>query len=504
MEHTLEHIPSKASSSLGIYGSFFLNGDEFAIGMADLQEVVNAPSKLQKMPLSPQYLLGLFNLRGRILPVVDLRILLKASAIESEGQVKSCMVVLRRGPACLGLIFDAVGEIVRVRPDEITPISRQNISSEVPDMPVSAVICRNNGERIIQILDLGILLNIRNMPLIEEMSHGDEASHTLTSRMKDLYREKLIGFRVGDCNLALEMKAVVAIVPATGKKPGMFSSELSKSVIVFNGRIVPVIDTSVLLGLGMSDTLNQILVCRVGAYHVGFEVDAISSIIPYAKDKIAPVPVLEDHRSSIFRGCFTDREGKDFIVLNEEGMVSKKEIVSISVIHTTLSHDDKPEEIEERTASKVSLLTFRMGKLYGVRLRDVLEVLVCPKELVRAPNMPPSVLGILNLRGNPISVVDPRQLFELEPTAECTDSKLVVFRHENSVIAMRVDSVESITSVSEKTKDELPAILFNNDRPRLKDTFEKGVSIVTNGEDTVVLILGSDQLAQRLSDALVA
>jgi purine-binding chemotaxis protein CheW len=293
---------SATSKNLEVYGSFYLSGNEFAIGMADLQEVVNAPPKLQKMPLSPDYLLGLFNLRGRILPVVDLHILLKTGTVDAETPVSPCMVVLRRGAAYLGLLFDAVGEILRVRPDEVAPVSQQNVSHEVPAMPVSGVVCRDDGERIIQILDFGTLLAIRNLPLIDRMTGSHDTHHTLTSRMNDLYREKLVGFFVGDCNLALEMKAIVAIIPNTGKKPSPCPSELCTSVISFRGQPIPVVDASRLLKIGTPNTGNHILVCRVGAYPVGFEVDGISSIIPYAKDKIMPVPVLEEHRSSIFRG----------------------------------------------------------------------------------------------------------------------------------------------------------------------------------------------------------
>ncbi|MGC2401725.1 MAG: chemotaxis protein CheW [Acidobacteriaceae bacterium] len=503
MEPTLVSTPVK-SKNLEVYGSFYLSGNEFAIGMADLQEVVNAPAKLQEMPLSPDYLLGLFNLRGRILPVVDLHILLKTGTADAEAPVNPCMVVLRRGAAYLGLLFDAVGEIIRVRPDDVTPISQQNISHEVSAMPVSGVICRDGGERIIQILDFATLLAIRNLPLIDRMTGSHDTHHTLTSRINDLYREKLIGFFVGDCNLALEMKAIVAIVPNTGKKPSPCPSELCTSVISFHGQPIPVVDASVLLKIGTPNTGNHILVCRVGKYPVGFEVEGISSIIPYAKDKIMPVPVLEEHRSSIFRGCFTDRTGKDFIVLNDEGMLSQAEIVSTSLLHSNVCRSERITEAAEVARSNVSLLTFRVGKLYGVKLLDVMEVLMCPKELMRAPNLPESVLGILNLRGNPVSVIDPRSLFDLKPLEECTDSRLLVFRHRDRRIAMRVDSVEGIVCVPEGGKDGLPSILFNDVTPGFKGTIEKGVYLTSSGTNSGLLILSSDQIAQRLTEALAA
>jgi purine-binding chemotaxis protein CheW len=185
-------------------------------------------------------------------------------------------------------------------------------------------------------------------------------------------------------------------------------------------------------------------------------------------------------------------------------MLSQPEIVSLSLIHTSLHQSEQITEAQKAVVSNVSLLTFRVGKLYGVKLLDVVEVLAYPKELMRAPNMPQSVLGILNLRGNPVSVIDPRRLFDLEPLAECTDSRLLIFRHRDRKIAMRVDSVEGITSVREGGKDGLPSILFNDVKPGFKNTIEKGVYLASSGENSGLLVLSSDQIAQRLTEALAA
>jgi len=493
----------RTSAARQIFGTFYLSGDEFAIEMADLQEVVNAPQKLQKMPLSPSYLRGLFNLRGRILPVIDLRTLLNVSTEEMKDESTPRMAVLRRGSACLGLLFDAVGEILRILPEDLAPIEQRNVSSDIPKMPVKAVICRDAGERVIQVLDLAALLSIRNLPLIDRMTGDGEASQHLTSRMKDLYREKLVGFTVGECNIAIEMKCVISIVENTEKKSSPCRSELCSSVIRFHGRLIPIVQMSTLLRIPTTQSPKHILICRVGPDHVGFEVDQISSIIPYAMDKVIPIPVLEDHRASIFHGCFTDRDGKDFIVLNEEGTLSRAEIAEISVGHKKFS-DQEEMETTKAAVPHVSLLTFRIGKLYGLKLLDVLEVLVSPKELSRAPDMPPAVLGVLNLRGTPVSVLDPRQLFDLGSSSKCEGSNILVFQHETRKIAMCVDSVESILSVPTGNEAELPSIFFREDQPRLQDTFERGVHVVSNGSKTVVLILSADQIVKRLSEAMAA
>lgn len=55
------------------YGSFFLGDIELAINVKAIQEVVNYPDTITLMPLSPHFLVGVFNLRGLIVPIVNLK-----------------------------------------------------------------------------------------------------------------------------------------------------------------------------------------------------------------------------------------------------------------------------------------------------------------------------------------------------------------------------------------------------------------------------------------------
>ena len=65
------------SKAPAIYGSFGLGNTEFALHAGVIKEVVNEPATISEIPLSPAFMLGLFNLRGRIIPIVDLRLLLE-------------------------------------------------------------------------------------------------------------------------------------------------------------------------------------------------------------------------------------------------------------------------------------------------------------------------------------------------------------------------------------------------------------------------------------------
>ncbi|MDD4974151.1 MAG: chemotaxis protein CheW, partial [Bacteriovorax sp.] len=58
-----------------IFGSFYIGTMEVAINVKAIHEVVNLPEKIIKMPLAPNFLLGVFNLRGLIIPIINLKAL---------------------------------------------------------------------------------------------------------------------------------------------------------------------------------------------------------------------------------------------------------------------------------------------------------------------------------------------------------------------------------------------------------------------------------------------
>ena len=74
------------------YGSFFLGDIELAINVKVIQQVVNYPEKIISMPLSPHFLVGVFNLRSLIIPIVNLKRLLKFDHFQITGLEKIAIV----------------------------------------------------------------------------------------------------------------------------------------------------------------------------------------------------------------------------------------------------------------------------------------------------------------------------------------------------------------------------------------------------------------------------
>ena len=72
-----KEVKKKVNKKDEIFGSFFIGTMEVAINVKSIHEVVNIPEKIIQMPLAPEFLIGVFNLRGLIIPIVNLKSLLK-------------------------------------------------------------------------------------------------------------------------------------------------------------------------------------------------------------------------------------------------------------------------------------------------------------------------------------------------------------------------------------------------------------------------------------------
>jgi purine-binding chemotaxis protein CheW len=102
-------IDAEAWSPSGIWATFRLAGELFAVPVEHVQEVM-MPQPLTPVPLAPAHVVGLINLRGHIVPAVDLRARMQVPA-DSSVQAGG-VVVIRTGGELVGLLVDAIGDVL--------------------------------------------------------------------------------------------------------------------------------------------------------------------------------------------------------------------------------------------------------------------------------------------------------------------------------------------------------------------------------------------------------
>jgi len=103
-------------------------------------------------------------------------------------------------------------------------------------------------------------------------------------------------------------------------------------------------------------------------------------------------------------------------------------------------------------------VTFKLQEeTYGINVMQVQEVLRYT-EIAPVPGSPDYVLGIINLRGNVVTVIDTRSRFGLEPADVTENSRIVIIEAEKQVIGILVDSVAEVVYLKSSEIDTAPNV----------------------------------------------
>jgi len=140
---------------------FRIGTEYFAVGIDAIREIVKL-IEVVEVPDAPGFLEGMINLRGRIVPVIDMRKRLRLG--ESEKTKSTRILIAESHGSTVGLIVDSVHEVLRIQHEDVEP----------PPEMISAVgveyingVAKNDG-RLIILLDLGKIMDPNDMKKITD------------------------------------------------------------------------------------------------------------------------------------------------------------------------------------------------------------------------------------------------------------------------------------------------------------------------------------------------
>jgi purine-binding chemotaxis protein CheW len=147
---------------------FTLNHEEFAVPITSIQEIVRIPDELIRVPKSPDFLEGVINLRGIVLPVVDLRRRLEIEG--SERSERQRIVVFLIHGIRTGFIVDQVTEVLRLPDGCVEPSPR--ISEEHGEL-FSGMANLRDSKRMIQLIAPDALIDEQSVEQLENAAGGN-------------------------------------------------------------------------------------------------------------------------------------------------------------------------------------------------------------------------------------------------------------------------------------------------------------------------------------------
>ena len=142
---------SKHSPSAQFVG-FELDGQKCLFHIERIQEIIT-PGRVTRLPEVPAYVVGVSNLRGTIIPIIDLRLLFGLAPRTPDADTRT--IVVNVGDRIMGCTVDAVSQVIRLQPDQIRPAPEAVVSEKQRFVEGFA----RSGDDLFIVLDADCLLD---------------------------------------------------------------------------------------------------------------------------------------------------------------------------------------------------------------------------------------------------------------------------------------------------------------------------------------------------------
>lgn len=141
--------------------TFQLGEEHYGVDIMDVKEIYGL-EKVRELPNAPSYVEGIFNLRGEIIPIINLhkRFHIKKAVLSEEEQLLSGFIILNLQGTLIGVIIDKVLRVLNIESEEIKPPPQMltGIGAEY----IQGVVRQENGSYL-------IILNIQRLFSSEEL-----------------------------------------------------------------------------------------------------------------------------------------------------------------------------------------------------------------------------------------------------------------------------------------------------------------------------------------------
>ncbi|MEO1495100.1 MAG: chemotaxis protein CheW [Pseudomonadota bacterium] len=504
-----EAQPSSAERSKSlIFGSFWIDRSEFALPVGAIREVVNEPDVISPVPLAPAFMKGLFNLRGMIIPIVDLRILLEFPECDGSEDIGDGrkIAIIENADKCIGILFDRTGEVLNESGSTLVGFAGNE--NGIKDVVIDGVLKLEDGNRIVQVIDPYEMLRIERIPKAEAAEFKADQRSKLGRRLS------CVSFQLGHTNCAIDLRYVQEV----RTMPPVDKSLLAHGCVIgtanLRGVIIPIIDFRSFMGdepaYQLSDealSKRKLLVMKSGDGMIGLMVFSIDSIVPFFENDVMPFAKLALPRGNIVNGCLVSEDEKLIMLLDHQLLMAEPTLAEIArtchEVYNTAKEEEDPADTPKKIERK-NFILFSMSSQFAMDTMYVSEVIEKPDDLLSPPYVLSFVEGIINLRGELITLINLRRLYGLE-YSEYEEQKVVIFKHGAQKYAILVDSVDEIVmTTSDKVSKDEKTGCGNTVRAASQDVCGVLRLRPEDKGNMLVMIMDVDALVARCTGALSA
>jgi purine-binding chemotaxis protein CheW len=417
--------------------SFKIGREEFAFPMEHVREILRVQTP-KEVPGAPDHLLGVLTVRGQILPIVDLRRLLRQTSFAAD-LVAACRLASTEYQGWLTATATGSGE----NPD----LHKVTAAAEQLRTWLSA-------------------FNSSSQSLTETLATARGLNEHVTKQASAAAEQDVKGIEALNKDIVTSAKAIVATLDT-------FGAQVEGSIHE-DQRIIVVDSKGFQLGL-VVDHVNEVL---------GVQDDAIE----------APPNVAHDQGVSLSGIAKLDDGNRLILLLATGSLLDHKVLAKIAesaagegtsaAVASATKPDDKKKEEETGQGEEVQLVTFLLGQEeYGIPIAKIQEIDRLSK-ITQTPKAPKFVEGVTNLRGEVIPVLSTRMLFALETKESDDHTRVIIVDLGGAKTGLVVDSVKQVLSISKRNIAPPPASISSG----ADGQFISGLGKVEDGKRMIVLL----------------
>ena len=509
MSDTLEtDALTDAPASTNQFVTFDVAGEMFAVPMAPVQEIIRVP-EVARLPMAPPALDGLANLRGRVLPIVNLRSLFSADEREHDDSTRALVINLGQP---LGFVVDRVASVISVNPGEVEPATQ--VQSIVQADYLSGVINRHASDgshQLMLVLDFERLVDeqFASVRRAESRREASRAAGATSDAGDGVAADelRLVSFTVAGQEYAIDIASVQEIVQVPSQITSVPNTPHHVlGLISLRRRLLPLVSLRSLFGLPTLDLDEHhriVVIAMPGGGQVGLVTDTVKEVlgVPRTQADAMPGVLARDAGMQEFESICRLDGGKRLVSIIATdrllGLSSMRE--ALNAAGEAADRLQRAHQQEDAMASQsasrevltdddLQAVVFRLGaEEFGVPIMSVQEIVRVPEVLTRVPKTPSFVEGVINLRGTVLPVIDQRARLGLPATERNDRQRIMVYTLNGMRTGFIVDSVAEVLRIGRAHISPAPEL--SDEQGRLITQVAK-----LDGDKRLVMLIDPSQL----------
>jgi purine-binding chemotaxis protein CheW len=434
------------------YVTFAIANEAFGFNMQSVKEIIRIPNTVE-VPLTPPALVGLANLRGVVLPILDLRAIL---GLEQQPNNDASRVIITDIGTPVGLIVDKVLQVTSA--DEALVDRSQHVTNSVDAALLDGVIKQHDGKKLTQLLNVKNIISADFHAVIARASNIEQQTVNALSNVEGALEEdnQLVSFLVDQQEFAFDLMDVEEIVRMPDNVVNVPNTPTYMlGIMELRKRLLPLIDLRSLFGL-VNQATNEntrILVVNTAygqqSVQVGLVVDQVREVLRVNNDARDEVPPLlrSGDDNDIHYVCRLDNGKRLVSVLCTDALFKQHALRQVMDAAGEQKDDEMNQAIQEVSMDEdiAQLVVFHLNQQeFAVSIEDVQEITRIPDQLDRVPKTPEFIEGMVNLRGTVMPVIDMRTRFGLSKMERSDRQRIIVMQLNGHRTGFVVDSVAQV------------------------------------------------------------